>query len=131
MAQTELALPPRLPLRWGPNGPATTKYDYDEESDCLFVWFVPSPRPAYNDPIDDYMSFRVDMTTGEVVGIEIERFVAKAIEQDPMLLAVARFVGVQSKRIQALIKQQDDAMPAEERGQLIGIAFKKITAQYM
>lgn len=66
--------------------------DYDREGDRLMVRLVETPVPAYSYPIDDYVSWRVDLDTDHVVGFEVERFRARAVKQIPELLPILEMV---------------------------------------
>jgi uncharacterized protein YuzE len=58
---------------------ASVRIDYDHPTDTLWVSLVGEPRPAYNVYVDDDAMYRVDPHTGEVVGLEIERFLERAL----------------------------------------------------
>jgi hypothetical protein len=53
--------------------------DYDLLSDSLLVSLVGEPRPAYNEYVDDDTMFRIDPETNEVVGLEFEHFLRRAL----------------------------------------------------
>ena len=58
------------------------RFDDDRLSDTLFVNFYGEPRPASSEPIHvgdhDYLYVRVDPLSSEVVGLQIETFLAYA-----------------------------------------------------
>jgi len=58
---------------------AQVRLSYDREADTLWVSLVGEPPPAYNLYVDDDTMYRVDPTTGTVVGLEIERFLERAL----------------------------------------------------
>ena len=63
---------------------AQVQLKYDRLSDTLWVSLVGDPRPAYNVYTDDDDTmFRVDPYTGEVVGLEIEHFLDRALRLSP------------------------------------------------
>lgn len=62
---------------------ADVRLDYDREADTLWVSLVGAPRPAYNTYVEDDLMYRVDPHTGEVVGLEIERFLERALRPRP------------------------------------------------
>jgi uncharacterized protein YuzE len=56
---------------------------YDRRSDTLWVSLTGDPRPAYNVYADDDTMFRIDPDTNEVVGLEIEHFLHRALSLSP------------------------------------------------
>jgi len=60
--------------------PAAIRVAYDHEADTLWVSLVGEPPPAYNVYVADDTMYRVDPHTGEVVGLEIERFLEHALK---------------------------------------------------
>ena len=79
---------PRIPTLPG-NGRTTFWRTYDEEGDLLLVLFASPTTFAYTSPIDDYTAYRVAMETGEVIGLEVESFFARAVAKYPELRALA------------------------------------------
>lgn len=55
------------------------RWDYDPLGDSLWVGLTPEPRPAINVYVDDDTMFLVDPDTNDVVGIELEHFLARAL----------------------------------------------------
>ena len=79
---------PRFAPKWPENlPPGQVRSTYDRVSDTLFVNFYGEARPASSEPVDlggrDYVFVRVDPLTGEVVGLQIESFLAYAVKQHP------------------------------------------------
>ena len=77
------------------------RFVYERATDTMFVDFYGQARPASSEPLDtgdrDYIFVRVDPKTGEVVGLQIEDFLAYAVEQNPVfteLLGLAELRGV-------------------------------------
>ena len=68
---------------------------YDGVSDTFYFDFYGPGRAAVNVEIDkgdhDYMFQRVDVETQEVVGLQIDDFLAYAVSQDPYFLDVLAF----------------------------------------
>ncbi len=58
---------------------ANVRVEYDHPTDRLWVSLVGEPHPASNVYVDDDAMYRVDPHTGEVVGLEIERFLERAL----------------------------------------------------
>ncbi len=59
---------------------AHVRVSYDRLADSLLVSLTDPPRAASNRYVDDDTMFRVDPATGEVVGLEIERFLERALK---------------------------------------------------
>lgn len=99
------------------------RFVYDRFADTLDVDFYGDPRPAVSVAVDhgdrDYLYLRVDPTTREVVGVQIEAFLAYAIKRTPDLLpalAVAELHGYNvleaariRRRAEAVLHGQWDA----------------------
>ena len=63
---------------------AQVRVAYNRLADTLWVSLVGDPRPAYNvHTDDDDTMFRVGPDTGEVVGLEIENFLDRALRLSP------------------------------------------------
>lgn len=67
------------------------RFSYDRPTDTLFVDFYGRARPASSEPLDvgdrDYLFVRVDPLTQEVVGLQIEEFLAYAVDRHPAFVA--------------------------------------------
>lgn len=66
---------------------------YDRDSDTLTLSIDGPPRPALNVPIvdgDDVLLIRWDRGTDQVVGIEVEGFLAGFAERHPVFAGVLR-----------------------------------------
>ena len=86
---------PRFAPKWPeleslPKG--QVRFTYDRPSDTLYVDFYGKARPASSEPLDvgdrDYLFVRVDPQTDEVVGVQIESFLAYAVKQHPYFVEV-------------------------------------------
>jgi uncharacterized protein YuzE len=55
------------------------RVNYNRLADSLWMSFTGEPRPAYNAYVDDDTMFLIDLETNDVVGIEIEHFLARAL----------------------------------------------------
>lgn len=64
---------------------AQVRLSYDRAADTLWVSLVGEPPPAYNRYVDDDTMFRIDPRTGAVVGLEIERFLERALIPRPAI----------------------------------------------
>jgi len=85
---------------------------YDGVSDTLFIDFYGPGRPAVNVEVErgdhDYLFQRVDVETEEIVGIQIEDFLAYAVHLDPILLDALDIVelnGIDPNQIRAIKRQ--------------------------
>lgn len=99
-------------------------FTYDAASDTMFVDFYGPGRPAVSVEIErgdhDYVFQRVDLETQEVIGLQIEDFLAYAVYQDPYMLDAldfAELVGITPQLVE-LVKRnfsatQDHASSAE------------------
>jgi hypothetical protein len=91
MAPTDVNIPAPSPNSADSLGPDDVRLIYNREDDVLIVSLIGDPRPAISRPVNDYAVLRVDPVTGEMYGVEIERFLSKAIFAEPefvMLLPV-------------------------------------------
>ena len=61
---------------------AAVAVDDDPAEDTLFVNLFGAPRPAVSVYLDDDTIYRVDPVTADVVGIEVENFLARFL-RDP------------------------------------------------
>ena len=55
--------------------------DYDRATDTLAVTFTGSSRPAITHYADDDTIYRLDPETAEVIGLEIEDFLARLLRR--------------------------------------------------
>lgn len=79
---------PRFAPKWPDILPKSQfRITYDRPADTLFVDFYGEARPASSEPLDtgdrDYIFVRVDPLTDEVVGVQIEDFLAYAVKVNP------------------------------------------------
>ena len=78
-------------------------FSYDRDSDTMMVHFFGAPRPAVSisiDDPDDALYVRLDRTADEVVGLQIEGFIARFIGRHPEwadTLTIARLRGITRK----------------------------------
>jgi hypothetical protein len=82
---------------------------YDERSDELLIYLYGAAQPSVSVPLTDYEYLRVDPTTEEVVGFQVENFLAEAVFADPLYLDWAEAVGVDADRVAALRQLIDAA----------------------
>lgn len=67
---------------------------YDVDTDVLTVHFMGRDHPSVVDPITDDVSSLIDRRTREVVGLEINRFRAMAVQRSPDLVAVLKVADI-------------------------------------
>ncbi len=60
---------------------AAVAVDYDATEDTLFVNLFGAPRPAVSIYVDDDTIYRVDPVSADVVGIEVENFLARLLSE--------------------------------------------------
>jgi len=86
--------------------PLTVTYGYDKEGDRLWISFVDKPIPAYSFVVDDYIAVRIDLETNEVVGIEFERFTARAVAKHPELIPLLPITTGAQRKLKMRKKQR-------------------------
>lgn len=69
--------------------PHSIQFDYDRETDTLFVEFFRDASAAVSVPLGEHGYARVDPSTQKVVGVMIEEFLAVVVYELPELLIVA------------------------------------------
>ncbi|MBA2277960.1 MAG: hypothetical protein H0W06_09390 [Chloroflexia bacterium] len=78
--------------------------DFDHESDTLLLHFYDEIRPSISVPLDDHYLALVDPVTEEVVGIQMEGFLAQVAFELPSVLDLADVIGLspdERQRLQA------------------------------
>lgn len=82
--------------------PDRVRFTYDRPTDTLFTDLFGEARPAASDPVElgdrDFVFLRLDVETGDVVGLQIEGFLSYAVDQHPELvdaLPEAEVVGLE------------------------------------
>lgn len=68
---------------------------YNELADELVVAFTDPPRPAVTMFVNDWVAIRVDPETEEVVGIHVADFLREAVREVPLVLELARDLGIE------------------------------------
>lgn len=60
-------------------------FSYDDLADTLMVYFYGKPEPAISVPVEGspYFYLRVDPESGEILGLQIEAFATKFIQEHP------------------------------------------------
>lgn len=80
------------------------RLSYDRRSDTLSVWFSASPPDSVSVQQHDYNFLLVDMESHEIVGLEIEKFLLRAVRDCPSLITaldVAELRGITPDGVQA------------------------------
>jgi hypothetical protein len=99
---------------------------YDRAGDHLRISFKASPAPAYSLPVMDYVAFRVDLDSGEIVGMEIERFLARAIAKHPELTPLVAFAQTPRRSLFARLRWKSIRKPEREQ---VGAIVKQFSPQ--
>jgi hypothetical protein len=89
-------------------------FAYDAFADTMVFGFTSDPRPTVGVALGDFMVLRVDPTSEEVVGMEVEHFVKAAVYQYPVLFAALQWVDNPPKEmtiIRRRFKQQNLGIP--------------------
>ncbi len=68
---------------------------YNDLADELVVAFTDPPRPAVTVFVNDWVAIRVDPETEEVVGIHVVDFLREAVREVPLVLELARDLGIE------------------------------------
>lgn len=97
--------------------------DYDRVSDTLSVFASgATPRPGVSVPISDFEYVRVDATTEEIIGLQVEDFLIHAVYVNPLYLSLAEFAGVEEPElaaIRAAVEERQRRMDPWERRQAL------------
>jgi uncharacterized protein YuzE len=64
-------------------------FAYDAEADTLYIHFFGAPRPAVSVAMNEYFSWRISRETHEVVGVQVEGFLAYVVREHPEWLPLA------------------------------------------
>ncbi len=118
MAMTEMR---RLNPRWPDLGNLdwqASALDFDRDSDTLYWDFYGEPRAAISVPVTDHVLLSVDPGTEEVVGLQLDGFLAHVIYQAPELLELGDLIGLGANEIEE-IRRRLAAKSASERKQTV------------
>jgi hypothetical protein len=88
---------------------------YDDESDTLIVHLSGRERPAVIWPGPHQVDLRVDPATNEVIGLQIEGYLTRAVFDAPYLLDLAELTDLGAERI-ARVREQ--SAPARHKHSL-------------
>ena len=93
---------------------------YDDVSDTLMLHFFGQGRPAVSMEVRNGFFLRVDPETHQVVGVQVEAFLSRAVIEDPELLEVAEAAGIPEQTIQRIRRRiTPDAMKAAAASTLL------------
>jgi hypothetical protein len=125
MALTERrVIRPRLPsvaeVDWH-----ACSFDYDRLSDTLYWDFSGESRAAISVPVDDHLLFSVDPETEEVVGFQVDGFLAAAVYAFPPLLDLADRIGLEAAEVAAIRAKLD---PDVRSRSTLRTLFRSLTA---
>lgn len=104
---------------------------YDRKSDTLVVHLFGRERAAKVLHTGNEVDLRIDPTTREVVGFQVEGYLRHAIYRAPGLLWLAEFAGIEAQQVDALrgqvarewrkrLNRELRALAALERGTYLG-----------
>ena len=95
------AIHPRMPsiadLDW-----TKFAFAYDRPSDTFYWDFYGEPRAAVSVPVSDHVLYSVDPETEEVVGYQIDGFLACAVYEMPLFLEIADLIGLEPAEVEAI-----------------------------
>ena len=87
--------------------PSGVRLEFDRPSDTLYVDFGGAARPAISVVLGDHLAASVDPETEEVVGLQIDGFLAHAVYEMPALLGVAHLIGLKPKEVERIRERID------------------------
>lgn len=82
--------------------PHQVSFLYDETTDTLMVYLCGRDHPAISVDVDDYAYLRLDPTTEEIVGLQVEDYLARAVFADPTLLVFAEPAGIPAEAVEVV-----------------------------
>jgi hypothetical protein len=85
--------------------PETIVLDYDRVADTFIFRVTKDPTPTIGVVVDDYVMFRVDPTTDEIIGFEVEHFTRSAIYKYPEFYPALFLTGQPKWRIALTLKK--------------------------
>ncbi len=77
-------------------------FDFDRDSDMLYLHFSGEAHPSISVPLDDHYLALVDPVSENVVGIQIEGFLAHVAIALPFVLDLADLIGLSADERQRL-----------------------------
>lgn len=92
---------PRFP-DWPHLDPRRLQVDYDRESDLLVVALFGLGRPATVLQTGGLIDYLLDPESDEVVGFQIDGYLSRAIDADPLLLDFADAAAIPAEEIQVI-----------------------------
>ncbi len=96
-------------------GPDELDILYDRELDTLFVHFFGHERRAINRLAGDYAYVRVDPQTSGVMGLQIERFLRRAVKAHPELIELLRHAELRGVSFERVQRESMDVVPSPRR----------------
>jgi hypothetical protein len=108
--------------------PAKLVCTYDAVSDTFLFHLYGPGRPGVSIPTSDFEYLRLDPTTEEVIGFQVEDFLARAVYADPTYLDLAELANIDPEQIAAIrrtIESRRRLMPPEQRKQELAAAMTR------
>ncbi|MGH2534435.1 MAG: hypothetical protein ACRDJW_19375 [Thermomicrobiales bacterium] len=96
--------------------PRHVAFDLDRSADILYVYFAGEPRPSIEVVVDDHVLFSVDPESEELVGLQLDGFLAHVVYELPSLLTIADDIGLSPQEVELI--QQKVAPEARRRSVL-------------
>ncbi len=107
MAMTEMrTLRPKMP-KLSNLDLTKSRFDFDRLSDTLYWDFYGEPRPAISYPRTDHVLYSVDPETEEVVGFQLDGFLARVVYEVPIFLELADVIGLTPEEVDEIRSKLD------------------------
>jgi len=87
--------------------PETSSVNYDRFSGTLVFAFTRDQVPSVGVALSDFLLLRVDPSTEEIVGVEVEHFDKAAVYQHPKLFGAVQWVDIPAREIDHMRKRLD------------------------
>jgi hypothetical protein len=84
---------------------------YDHQLDTLFVHLLGHDQRATNPLTGEYACYRVDPNTQRVVGLQIESFLRRAVNDHPELIGLLRFAQLRGASFDQVQRESTNAFP--------------------
>lgn len=91
-------------------------FAYDAFADTMVFGFASDSRATIGVALDDFMILRVDPTSEEVVGIEVEHFAKAAVYQYPVLFGALQWVDNPPKEMAVIHRRLEQENQRDPEG---------------
>lgn len=96
-------------------------FGYNDVADTVYVHFFDRSRPAVSVDVDEFVYLLVDPIEHQVVGLQIEGFLAYAVREHPEWLSLAELAGIPAEEIE----KARDAIDIERRREAVVMPILK------